>query len=187
MKTIVFMRSYPSCHSFSLASISASFIETSRVKSGQRTCPEASVTTLNRFWQSFRHAQIEQYFFSDDMAFPSRRYLSEKKLALPPPALQDKTPPLAPKSKLIDYLVNKNNSFTRKTRCSLRRLILSPVYPDAPMKSRKLTAKSHLFNMDVFVINRQNRHTSKAGIHNYLKTPNFVFRQDKARNFYGSM
>jgi hypothetical protein len=54
-------------------------METSLEKSGQRTCPEASVTTLNLFWHSLRQAHIEQYFFSDDITppndFPGRNIL----------------------------------------------------------------------------------------------------------------
>ncbi len=63
---------YPSRQAFSSASISLSLIETSRVKSGQRTFPEASVEMLNLFWQSLRQAHIEQYFFSVDIIPPWR-------------------------------------------------------------------------------------------------------------------
>ena len=39
----------------------------SREYSGQRTQPDASVMTLNLFWQLRRQAQIEQYCFSIPM------------------------------------------------------------------------------------------------------------------------
>lgn len=66
------------CHSFSLTSISSSLIETSRVKSGQRTFPDKSVETLNLFWQSFLQAHIEQYFLSA-VIIPSRQVFLQNK------------------------------------------------------------------------------------------------------------
>jgi len=46
-------------------------MERSLVKSGQWTNPEASIETVNRFWQVARHAHMEQYFFSVPMMNPS--------------------------------------------------------------------------------------------------------------------
>jgi len=60
-------KGYCSRHFFSVSSIWSSLIETSRVKSGQRTFPIKSVETLNLFWQSLLHAHIEQYLFSVTM------------------------------------------------------------------------------------------------------------------------
>ncbi|MBN1512503.1 MAG: hypothetical protein JXB13_10850, partial [Phycisphaerae bacterium] len=67
ISSLIWNRNHFSRHAFSAASISLSLMERSREKSWQRTQPDASVTTLNLFWQCSRHAQIAQNFFSVPM------------------------------------------------------------------------------------------------------------------------